>query len=208
VAAFDHALRAVFGAGPSVAGRPGSGRLDRALAREALAEHGLDRGDDRALGRVMETMGRYYGLRVSDGDRVGWVLAGVTDVLRKLRARGIATAVASGSAAGVGRVKLVAAGLADAFPAAAWGDEVDDRAQLLRRALARAREAHGRPFLAANAVVIGDAPADVEAARAVGARVVAVATGRHSTDELDELGPDATFPDLTGTDAVVRAIQG
>jgi phosphoglycolate phosphatase-like HAD superfamily hydrolase len=66
---------------------------------------------------------------------------------------------------------------------------------------------YGRKFLAANAVVIGDTPADVNAARETGARVVAVATGRFDIDELDALGPDATFADLTNADAVIKAIR-
>jgi phosphoglycolate phosphatase len=57
-------------------------------------------------------------------------------------------------------------------------------------------------------VVIGDAPADIEAARQVGARVVAVASGRHAAEALEELGPDALFADLAGVDNVVRAIRG
>jgi beta-phosphoglucomutase-like phosphatase (HAD superfamily) len=208
VAAFDHGLQVVFGAGASIASRPASGRLDRDLAREALVERGRTDVDDHGLRQVMDIMGRYYRRRVGQGERADWVLPGVTEVLRKLRARGVATAVASGSAREVGTAKLAAAGLADAFAAGAWGDEVDDRPQLLRRALAAAGAAHRRPFLAANAVVVGDAPADVEAARLVGARIVAVATGRFSTEQLDELGPDATFSDLGNPDAVVRALLG
>ena len=56
--------------------------------------------------------------------------------------------------------------------------------------------------------MIGDAPADIEAAREIGARVVAVASGRFGADALDEHGPDALFPDLANVDNVVRAIRG
>jgi beta-phosphoglucomutase-like phosphatase (HAD superfamily) len=208
LAAFDHALQAVFGADATVHTLPRSGRLDRALARAALAEQHVDGADDQRIHQVMTIMGRYYRLRVGAGDRVDWVLGGAIEVLRKLRAAGVATAVASGSAREVGTTKLEASGLADFFPVGAFGDEADDRADLLRQAVAAAKRAYGRTFLAANAVVVGDSPADVEAARLIGARVVAVATGRHTSDQLDEHGPDATFPDLTNADAIVRAIRG
>jgi beta-phosphoglucomutase-like phosphatase (HAD superfamily) len=208
LAAFDHALQVVFGASATVHTLPRSGRLDRALARAALAEQRVDGADDQRIEQVMTIMGRYYRLRVGDGDRVDWVLGGAIEVLRKLRAAGVATAVATGSAREVGTRKLAASGLADFFPVGAFGDEADDRADLLRQAVAAAKRAYGRTFLAANAVVVGDSPADVEAARLIGARVVAVATGRHTSDQLDEHGPDATFPDLTNADAIVRAIRG
>jgi phosphoglycolate phosphatase len=217
VAGFDHALRAVFGTGASVEALPKSGRLDRDLVRDALLSVGVTapaRADGDAAAwadqveQVMAVMGRYYRLRVHEGDRLDWVLGGVSDLLRKLHAAGIATAVATGSARLVGETKLAAAGLAAHFPAGAFGDEAADRADLIRQALRHATEVYGRRFLAANAVVIGDAPVDIEAAREIGARVVAVASGRFGTDALDEHGPDALFPDLANVDNVVRAIRG
>jgi phosphoglycolate phosphatase-like HAD superfamily hydrolase len=72
--------------------------------------------------------------------------------------------------------------------------------------VAAASKVYRRGFALANAVVVGDTPADVAAARAIGARVVAVATGRYSGDDLDEHGPDATFADLANADAVIKAI--
>jgi len=216
-AGFDHALRAVFGTGASVGALPKSGRLDRDLAREALLSVGMAPPDavaadgdgwSRQVDQVMAVMGRYYRLRVREGDRLDWVLGGVSELLRKLHAAGIATAVATGSARLVGETKLAAAGLAAHFPAGAYGDEAVDRADLFRRALRQATEVYGRRFLAANAVVIGDAPVDIEAAREIGARVVAVSSGRHGADALEEHGPDALFNDLANVDNVVRAIRG
>ena len=146
-------------------------------------------------------------MRVHDGDRVPWVLPGAADVLRKLRATGIAMAVATGSLREVAELKLATSGLRDYFPVGAFGDEVSDRADLVRQAVKQASVRYGRKFLAANAVVIGDTPADIGAARETGARVVAVATGRFDVDELDGFGPDATFADLTNADAVIKAIR-
>ena len=82
-----------------------------------------------------------------------------------------------------------------------------NRSALVRHAVAQAGSRYGRKFLAANAVVIGDTPADILAARDTGARVVAVATGRFGVDELDGHGPDAIFADLTNADAVIKAIR-
>jgi phosphoglycolate phosphatase-like HAD superfamily hydrolase len=44
--------------------------------------------------------------------------------------------------------------------------------------------------------VIGDTPLDVRCARAIGAKVAAVATGLHTCAQLQETSPDLTLPDL------------
>jgi phosphoglycolate phosphatase len=208
-AGFEHGLRTVFGVTATLDGLLLGGRSDLAIAAESLARAGVAVSvDDPRLVRALEVMGRYFTVRLGDEDRSARVLPGVPEVLRKLGARGVAVALATGSARVVAQAKLAGAGLGDFFAAGAYGDEAADRAVLLQRALGRASDVHGRRFLAANAVVVGDTPADIAAARAVGARVVAVATGRYRVEELDEHGPDATFADLTNADAVVRAIHG
>jgi phosphoglycolate phosphatase-like HAD superfamily hydrolase len=70
----------------------------------------------------------------------------------------------------------------------------------------RARDELGLDVSASDLVVIGDTPADIECARAVGARAIGVATGRFPVDELRRHGAAAVFADLTDTDAVVRVI--
>ena len=57
-------------------------------------------------------------------------------------------------------------------------------------------------------VIIGDTPADIDCTRAIGARAIAVATGRYSVEELAQHNPVAVFADLTDTAAVVRALLG
>lgn len=208
-AAFDHALRATFGVDASVSGIDKAAALDRVLALSAAVAAGVDPARAEAgLPAVMATMGRYYRLRVGPGARTERVLPGVVELLRRLKATGVSVAVATGSARAVAEAKLRAADLDGYFPIGAFGDEVDSRAELLRRALHVAGETYGRRFLSANAVVIGDSPGDIHAAREIGARVVAVATGRFSSRQLDEHGPDFTFPHLDSPDAVIRALRG
>jgi phosphoglycolate phosphatase-like HAD superfamily hydrolase len=99
------------------------------------------------------------------------------------------------------RRKLAAAGLLGTFPLeGAFGDEHEDRGELAATAAAASRDA--RP------VVLGDAPADVAAARAIGARVVLVATGPVVGEALVAARPDVLLPDLADTDAVLAALLG
>ena len=70
----------------------------------------------------------------------------------------------------------------------------------------RAERVHGRSFDLREAVVVGDTPDDIHCARVNGARALAVATGRHSVEELREHGADAVFEDLSDTSRVVRVL--
>ena len=56
-------------------------------------------------------------------------------------------------------------------------------------------------------LVVGDTPEDIACARAVNALALAVATGRHRTDELEEAGADAVFDDFGDTEAVLQCIH-
>ena len=55
--------------------------------------------------------------------------------------------------------------------------------------------------------VIGDTPLDVSCARAIGARVVAVATGLHSREELEAAAPDLLFTDLSEPGLLVTQLH-
>ena len=51
---------------------------------------------------------------------------------------------------------------------------------------------------------MGDTPADIRCARAIGARVLAVATGFYTLAELSEFQPDLLLPNLAQTESVLR----
>jgi phosphoglycolate phosphatase len=51
--------------------------------------------------------------------------------------------------------------------------------------------------------VIGDTPADVRCGRAIGANVLAVATGIYPAAELAAVGPDRLVADFSDAEAVL-----
>jgi phosphoglycolate phosphatase-like HAD superfamily hydrolase len=104
-------------------------------------------------------------------------------------------------------VKLGAVGIAPPrFRVGAFGSDHAVRAELPAIAQARARALLVRDVPGRDMVVIGDTPADVTCGRGVGARSIAVATGRYSAAELGSHDPVAVFPDFRDTATVVRAI--
>ena len=88
--------------------------------------------------------------------------------------------------------------------AGAYGsDPHERRSDLVAVARERAAARYGEPT---GAVLVGDTPLDVLAAREAGARAVAVATGFAELDALRASEPDALLQDLSDTEAAIRAI--
>jgi phosphoglycolate phosphatase-like HAD superfamily hydrolase len=126
-------------------------------------------------------------------------------------ARRIYQSVLTGSIRPVAEMKLAALGLRDGLDLCigAYGDDHEDRTQLVHVAQRRAAGVHGRSDTAFDGtltVVVGDTPLDVSAALSAGARVIGVATGLYSEADLVEAGAHAVLADLTDTSAVLRAL--
>jgi phosphoglycolate phosphatase len=60
---------------------------------------------------------------------------------------------------------------------------------------------------AAETIVIGDSPFDIEAAHVVGMRAVCVTTGTHNADELRAATADAVFPNFAELGAAVFDVR-
>lgn len=208
-AAFDHALVSVYEVPATLDGVPLAGMLDRQIARLALTPHGLGPSEvDAGLDRLVAVMGDHYGAAVGRGDRVGHLLPGVAEAASALRAAGVALAVVTGNARPIARAKLAAAHLDRLFPVGAYGDEADDRASLVRIGMAVAEAHYGRRFPSARAIVVGDTALDVRAARAAGARALAVCTGAAPRAALERAGADTVLDDLADTERVLRVVLG
>jgi phosphoglycolate phosphatase len=206
-AAFDHALTAVYGVPATLDGVPLGGMLDRQIARLALEGHDLDRSATEAgLDALVDAMAEHYVAAVARGDRVEHLLPGVARAAAALAEAGVALGVVTGTARRVARAKLHAAHLDDLFPVGAYGDEADERADLVALAIDRAAAHFARPFAPETRVVIGDTTLDVAAARGVGAKAVAVATGRVTRAALAATDPDGLIDDMSDAAATVTVV--
>ena len=185
------------------------GMTDRLIVREALGllEHAYsDAACDGVLARYLEH------LREEIADPRYAVLPGVTSLLDALRARALPFGLCTGNLEVGARVKLARGGLDDYFE---WGPRAiggfahdgEARERVVAAALARASVRLGRPVHAREALVVGDTPRDVAAARHVGCPVLAVATGRYPADELAACGADHVSPTLADP-AALRLLLG
>jgi phosphoglycolate phosphatase len=125
----------------------------------------------------------------------GSLLRGVPAMLDAVGAEpGWVRALLTGNVSEMARIKLSSFGVFDRFAWGAFGEEAPDRNALARVAVRRAAERHG--VTPAQCVVVGDTEHDIDCARAAGARVVAVATGGRSREQLESHGADLVLEDL------------
>ena len=103
------------------------------------------------------------------------------------------------------RLKLEPTGLYSLFKVGAYGSDSALRAELPAVAVARAEALTGRRYAGKDIVIIGDTPADVECGAALGVTSIAVATGRHSMEELEAHGPG---PPLRRSLRLARRLRG
>ncbi len=105
----------------------------------------------------------------------------------------------TGNTASIAPIKLHAGGFdPDWFVVGAYGNESPNRNDLPPLAVARAEQLSGRKIAPEQVIVIGDTPADIACARALGAVAVGVRTGyATSPTELVEAKPDYLLDDLT-----------
>lgn len=105
-------------------------------------------------------------------------------------------ALLTGNVREMAYLKLSRISLDAYFPFGAFGCDAEERGELPRFALTRARAHIGRTFVGKDVIVIGDTPRDIACGKKVGATTVGVATGHFSVDELAAHGPDVVLETL------------
>jgi len=126
------------------------------------------------------------------------VLDGVPEILSELSATpGCTLGLLTGNISGGAASKMRHFGLSHHFAFGAYGCDHADRNLLGPVALERAFKHASRSFTPAETWVIGDTPKDIACAHAIGARCLAVATGRFSLDDLRSAGADVAVSSMT-----------
>ena len=167
------------------------GMTDPAIVRAILEPHGL--ATEENMRRAIRAYLRHLKRTVAEADGYR-VLEGVRESLDLLESRGRMCALATGNVKRGARLKLERGGLWHRFRLGGFGSDSEDRVRIVQLALLRARRALGD--FRAQAVVVGDTPRDVAAARGAGLPSLAVATGRYDEAALQEAGADLVLPNL------------
>lgn len=216
---------------------PMAGRTDRAIVLETLRLAGID-DPRRYVDLFLESLSKQAQSVGDELARCGQALPGAAAAIAALaavripRQRGLSPAsgtgawgppaspggpgqvrqsVVSGNVRQLAEVKLAAVGLREGLDMCigAYGDDHEERAELVHVARRRAEAVHGRgpgTFAGEATVVVGDTPLDIEAALSAGARPVGVTTGGYLEADLEAAGADVVLRDLSDTGAVLNAL--
>lgn len=207
--AFRRALTEHFGTEGAVASDDFSGKTDPQIVYDLMGPAGF--ADDHIEERIAAFFAYYLEelereLLVETRHRL---YPGVAELVPALAADpAVGLGLLTGNIEEGARLKLAHFGLWEHFAVGAYGSDDATRDRLGPVAMARAQERFGRRFHGSEVVVIGDTPADVRCARAIGAVAVAVATGRPTRETLEAAGPDLLLDSLAEWPAFHESLTG
>ncbi len=166
---------------------PYAGCTDRRIGHLIRKHFGIAE-DESTLRAYLDDFVNFVSEELPDSD--ARILPGVSEVVEAAHtspdhSQGLLT----GNLRAAAEAKLVPFGLWDYFSFGAFADDAIERLDLGPIALARASECYGVTFAPEEVTIIGDTPHDLSCARSIGARSLAVASGRFTPEQLAECEP-------------------
>jgi phosphoglycolate phosphatase len=188
--AWQRAFRELYGVDADIEEHTQAGMTDPEIAevvfREVIGREGSAGERSRAIARYLSHLAE--AVEESKGYRV---MAGIEELLSRLTGAGVLLGLVTGNVEAAAHIKLARAGLNRFFGFGGYGSDARDRVEVTKTALERAeRVSGGKLDPAAAAIAVGDTPRDVSAGHGAGIRVVGVATGAYSVEQLGEAGAD------------------
>lgn len=202
-------MKDVFGTAGGIERVDFSGKTDLAIYREALEPHGIRLDQIRACLPELETATVEILMSLASDGPVFEVLNGVSELLEELTGdERFIPSLLTGNVERLAEAKLEVAGLRCYFGVrGAFGSDAEDRNDLPAIAASRISRHLDRTLGPNDFVIVGDTPRDIACARHFGCRVLAVASGMHSIEDLAALEPDFVVPHLEKTDEIIRHLS-
>jgi phosphoglycolate phosphatase len=186
--AFARVCETEFGVSNGTAQLQFAGRTDPSIIRDFFHQHQIVPSPEN----FQRFFDRYvFHLDHLLGELNGTVLPGVHQTIRDLDALSAPPLVGllTGNIRLGAQIKLSHYRLWDFFRTGGFADDHEDRNQIAVVARERASRVLRGALDGGEILVIGDTPRDIECAKAIGARSLAVATGKYSTRQLQQESP-------------------
>ena len=178
-----------------------AGRTDFGITADLFERSGIEHSAsnlDRFYAAYLPILSR----ELSQCD--GAICAGVETWLNQLAADPrCSVGLLTGNMRAAAEIKLRHFELWHHFDFGGFGDSAVRRSDAVAQAITAAVDNTG-PVVATDIWTIGDTPGDIHAAREHGIRVVAVATGGYSFEELKKHQPDLAVEDLVGVAQLIE----
>lgn len=199
--AMDETFWQFFSIESGFKGVPMAGKLDAGILKSALKHHELLMD---SMDPFFEAYGHILDRHLSEENTIR-CLPGVVPLLERLSRRaGIHMVIVTGNNHRGAEIKLRHAGLADFFQVGAFGDEAENRTELVKLAVDRAEEAFACKYAEDEVFVIGDTPDDIRAGKDAGYKQLAVTTGSYASEALIAHDPTGI---LTSFEEIERFMQ-
>jgi phosphoglycolate phosphatase-like HAD superfamily hydrolase len=195
VEAFDRAGHTAFGIRHGTRQMKFAGRTDTGLVREFFHHHRIDPTPERS-----ESFLNHYVHWLAEllPQHTGETCPGVLELIAGLRRvkNPPLIGLLTGNIVLGAQIKLRHYDLWEQFSFGAFADRYENRDHIAHHAHAQVRAELKRDLRGEEIIVVGDTPHDIRCGRAIGAKVLAVATGGSAYEELQAHHPDWLVQDL------------
>ena len=209
---FAAALEAVYGSSGTLAGMSVSGMTDSQIAYEALKDEGFSTKEIFSkIKDFAKTIGEKMSRHISEQNEPYRLLPGAREILEAASKNPhFVNTLLTGNFGVAAEMKLKYFDLWKYFADQpnTFGEISHDRRELAKTAAKNISKFLQIEISNEQFVVIGDTPNDIACARALGAKMVSVATGRnHPSAQLTEYEPDVLLEDLSDTKKVLQILE-
>ena len=183
------------------------GRTDRGIVEELFAKHEIPLDQKRR----MEFSDRYHDLLPQSMHQCeGVLMPGAVELLEQLsELPSVKIGILTGNSESAAWTKLKHFGLEHFFEFGGFGGNHALRDDVARQTLINCRDTYPNHTIEpTQAWVVGDTVNDITCARAIGAKVVAVATGGADMESLQQHQPDLLLSDLSDHQKFLNATHG
>lgn len=181
------------------------GRTDQSITKELFGLHGIS-WSPKVGQEFLELYAHHFHEALAQ--RAPILLPGVRELLQRLQdGQRHLMGLLTGNIERCAEIKLNAFQLWSFFNFGGFGDHHEDRSEIAAEAFRRATHLHGAALRPHEVLIIGDTPADVRCARAIGADVLIVGTGAVAREAIDEAAPDFFHEDLSRLDDILALMH-
>jgi phosphoglycolate phosphatase len=196
--AWQRAFAELHGVEANIDEHTDAGMTDPEIAaivfREVIGREGTPEERPKAIGcylkHLPDTVAESGGYRV---------MPGIEDLLDRLIDQGLLLGLVTGNVEAAAHIKLARAHLNRFFSFGGYGSDSSDRTEVTKAALQRAELVSGGALQNGACIAVGDTPRDVKAGHGAGIRVVGVATGAYTVEQLSEANADWALRDLSSS---------
>lgn len=196
--AWQRAFEELHGVEADIVEHTDAGMTDPEIAaivfREVIGREGTQEERSKAIGCYLKHLPD--AVSGSAGYRV---MPGIEELLPRLIEDGVLLGLVTGNIEAAAHIKLARGHLNRFFSFGGYGSDSADRTEVTKAALQRGTLVSGGTLGDGACIAVGDTPRDVKAGHGAGIKVVGVATGSFSTDQLKQAGADWAIAEVSGS---------